>query len=301
MAQTTLSKRRNQLRGELRMPIDVTPLSDVFAAEVTGADLNNWDDDEQFACICKAFLDHGVIAIRDQRIDPTAQISFARRFGELQGHVLSKFCLPDHPEVLVLSNLRKNGEPVGIADAGRHWHSDMSYSEQPPLGSMLYAHEIPPEGGDTLFADMHTVLDALPPETRSRIDRLQGVYNYTRDYEKARAKNPDRPPLSEEQLETLGEVTHPVVRTHPDTGRKALYINEGHTIGLAGLPETEAQALMEELFAFSIRPEFVYRHVWRRHDVLFWDNRRALHNALPYNVQYTRHMHRVTVAGDRPF
>ena len=283
------------------MSIEVTPLSDVFGAEVAGADLNDWDDDEQFKRIRQAFLDHGVIAIRDQKIDPAAQIAFARRFGELQGHVLSKFCLPSHPEILILSNRRKNGEPIGIADAGRHWHSDMSYAERPPLGSMLYAHEIPPEGGDTLFADMHAVLDALPSATRSRIDGLQGAYNYTRDYEKARAKNPDRPPLSAEQLASLGEVTHPVVRTHPDTGRKALYVNEGHTIGLAGLPENKAHALMQELFEFSTRPEFVYRHVWQRHDVLFWDNRRALHHALPYDRQHIRHMHRVTVAGDRPF
>lgn len=284
----------------IAMPISVTPLSDAFGAEVTGADLNRWDDNEQFAHIRAAFLDHGVIAIRDQEIDPESQIAFARRFGELQGHVLSKFLLPEHPEILVLSNQRKNGQPVGIADAGRHWHTDMSYSECPPLCSMLYAHEIPPEGGDTLFVNMHAVLDALPAETRSRIDGLEGVYNYTRDYEKARKKNPDRPPLSEEQLATLGEVTHPMVRTHPDTGRKALYVNEGHTIGIAGLPDDEAQELLRKLFAFSTRPKFVYRHKWRRHDVLFWDNRRALHNAMPYDLKHTRHMHRVTVAGDKP-
>ncbi len=228
------------------MPFEVTPLSDVFGAEVTGADLNRWEDDEQFQRIHRAFLDHGVIAIRDQQIGPDAQIAFARRFGELQGHVLKKFLLPEHPEILVLSNRRENGEPVGIADAGRHWHSDMSYAECPPLGSMLYAHEIPPEGGDTLFADMHAALDALPAETRARIDRLDGVYNYTRDYEKARAKNPDRPPLSDKQLAALGEVTHPVVRPHAETGRKALYVNEGHTTGLAGLPDDEAQALLQE-------------------------------------------------------
>jgi len=282
------------------MQISVTPFSDAFGAEVTGADLNRWDDDEQFARIRAAFLDHGVIAIRDQEIDPESQIAFAKRFGELQGHVLSKFLLPEHPEILVLSNRRENGEPVGIADAGRHWHSDMSYSERPPLGSMLYAHEIPPEGGDTLFADMHAVLDALPSETRERIAGLKGVYNYTRDYEKARAKNPDRPPLSDEQLATLGEVTHPMVRTHPDTGRKALYVNEGHTIGIGGLPDSEAQSLLQELYAFSTRKDFVYRHQWRQHDVLFWDNRRAMHHALPYNLKFIRHMHRVTVAGDRP-
>jgi taurine dioxygenase len=176
----------------------------------------------------------------------------------------------------------------------------MSYVERPPLGSMLYAHEIPPEGGDTLFVDMHAVYDALPEDTRKRIDGLRGVYNYIRDYEKARKKNSDRPPLSEAQLASLPEVTHPIARTHPDTGRKALYVNRGHTIGVAGLAEEEGQALLGELFEFSTRPEFIYRHQWRRHDVVFWDNRRALHHALPYDARYVRHMHRVTIAGDRP-
>ncbi len=282
------------------MAIDVKSLSDAFGAEVIGADLSRWDDDEQFRCIHDAFLNYGVIAIRNQDMTPDAQIAFAGRFGNLQGHVLKKFLLPEHPEILVLSNRRDKGEPIGIADAGRHWHTDMSYTERPPLGSMLYAHEIPPEGGDTLFANLHAAYDALPEALKDRISGLKGVYDYTRDYEKARKKNPDRPPLSEAQLASLPKVEHPMVRTHPETGRKALYVNEGHTTGVAGMAEEEGRALLSELFEFSTRPEFTYRHKWQRHDVLFWDNRRALHHALPYDQQYTRHMHRVTVAGDIP-
>lgn len=282
------------------MAIEVKPLPEGFAAEVTGADMTQWRDDGQFEKIHRAFLDHGVIVVRDQALTPEAQIAFGRRFGELQGHVLAKFQLPEHPEILVLSNRRENGEAIGVADAGRHWHSDMSYVERPPLGSMLYALEIPPAGGDTLFVDMHAVYDALPDATRQRIDGLKGLYNYTRDYEKARSRNPDRPPLSAAQLAAVPEVAHPIVRTHPDTGRKALYVNQGHTIGIAGMSEEDGQALLDELFAFSTRPEFIYRHQWRRHDVLFWDNRRALHHALPYDPQYVRHMHRVTIAGDLP-
>ena len=282
------------------MAIAVKPLPNGFAAEVTGADMNQWGDDKQFETVHGAFISHGVIVVRDQDLTPDAQIAFGRRFGELQEHVLAKFLLPQHPEILVLSNRRKNGESIGIADAGRHWHSDMSYAERPPLGSMLYAHEIPPVGGETLFVDMHAVYDALPEDTRLRIDGLKGLYNYTRDYEKARKKSPDRPPLSEAQMAALPEVTHPMVRTHPDTGRKALYVNEGHTIGVDGMAKDAGQALLGELFEFSTGPEFIYRHEWRRHDVLFWDNRRALHHALPYDQQHVRHMHRVTFAGDRP-
>lgn len=280
--------------------IRVTPLSGAFAAEITGADLNRRDDDAQFATIRDAFLRFGVITIRDQDITPETQIGFARRFGNLQTHVLAKFQLSDHPEILVLSNRHEKGEPIGIADAGRHWHSDMSYTERPPLGSMLYAHEIPPEGGDTLFADMQAAYGALPEDRKAELRGLNGVYDYKRDYEKARRKNPDRPPLTAEQLAALPKVEHPIVRTHPDTGQKTLYVNQGHTTGVAGMAEDAGRALLEELFAFSTRPEFVYRHVWRQHDVLFWDNRRVLHHALPYDQKYVRHMHRVTIEGDRP-
>ena len=282
------------------MAIEVNPLPDGFAAEVVGADMNHWQDDAPFETIHGAFLNHGVIVVRDQTLTPDAQIAFGRRLGELQGHVLEKFLLPGHPEFLVLSNRLENGEPIGVADAGRHWHSDMSYTQRPPLGSMLYALEIPPVGGDTLFVDMQAVYEALPTDTKRRIDGLKGVYNYVRDYEKARKRNPNRPPLSAEQLASLPEVAHPMVRTHPDTGRKALYVNEGHTIGIDGMAEAEGKALLSEVFDFSTRPEFVYRHVWRRHDVVFWDNRRALHNAMPYDSQHVRHMHRVTISGGRP-
>ena len=175
------------------MAIEVNPLPDGFAAEVVGADMNHWQDDAPFETIHGAFLNHGVIVVRDQTLTPDAQIAFGRRLGELHGHVLEKFLLPGHPKFLVLSNRLKNGEPIGVADAGRHWHSDMSYTQRPPLGSMLYALEIPPVGGDTLFVDMQAVYEALPTDTKRRIDGLKGVYNYVRDYEKARKRNPNRP------------------------------------------------------------------------------------------------------------
>lgn len=282
------------------MAIEVRPLSNVFGAEVIGADLARWDDDAQFETIHDAFLRHGVIAIRDQDITPEQHIAFSRRFGTLLIHILAKFHLPGHPELLVLSNRHENDEPVGLANAGHNWHTDISYWERPPLGSLLYALEIPPEGGDTLFADMHAAYDALPDATKLRIGGLEGVYNYTRNYEKARCKNPDRPPLTAAQLAAVPTVKHPVVRIHPETGRKALYVNSAHTTGIAGMAEDEAQSLLQELFAFSTGPDFIYRHQWRRHDVLFWDNRRALHHALPYDPKYERHMHRATVEGDRP-
>ena len=282
------------------MPIEVKPLPNCFAAEVTGADMNQWGDDKQFETVHRAFISHGVIVVRDQDLTPDAQIAFGRRFGELQEHVLAKFLLPQHPEILVLSNRRENGEPIGIADAGRHWHSDMSYAERPPLGSMLYAHEIPPVGGETLFVDMHAVYDALPEDTRLRIDGLKGLYNYTRDYEKARKKSPDRPPLSEAQMAALPEVTHPMVRTHPDTGRKALYVNRAFTTGIEELESDESAAILTMLLEHAEKVEFQIRFRWEKNDMAFWDNRCAMHRALWDYWPADRKGNRVTIKGDRP-
>ena len=283
------------------MAIEVRRLPDGFAGEVIGADLARANDHAQFRTVHATHLKYGVIVIRDQDITPAQHIAFSRRFGDLEIHVLDKFHPPDHPEILVVSNRRENGEAIGVADAGRHWHSDTSYSAEPALGSMLHALEIPPEGGDTLFADMYAVHEGLSPAMKQRIAPLRGVYDYTRDYEKARARNPDRPPLTAEQLAKVPTVTHPVVRTHPETGRKSLYVNAGHTTGIEGMAHDEAHELLEELFAFSIRDEFVYRHRWRLHDLIFWDNRCTMHHALPYDREkYTRHMHRTLIKGDKP-
>jgi taurine dioxygenase len=217
-------------------------------------------------------------------------------------HVKAEYLLPDQPEVLVLSNKKHpDGRPMGFEDAGRYWHSDMSYVEEPPLGSLLHAIEIPPEKGDTLYCNMYLAYEELPDATKQRLVGLQAAHSYLASFEGKTKSGYARDTLTEEQKAQLAEVTHPVVRTHPETGRKALYVNPGFTVRLVGLPEDEGAALLDELLVHASRPEFQFRHVWQPHDLVFWDNRCTMHHATTYDTQYTRHMHRTTVKGDRPY
>jgi taurine dioxygenase len=233
-------------------------------------------------------------------MEPAHHVAFSKRFGELIVHVLADFQLPGHPEILVISNKREGEKAIGVADAGRHWHSDQSYEPVPAMGSLLHAQELPPEGGDTLFVNMYAVLEAMPASMRSRIEGRSAIFGYARDYKKFQANNPDRKDLTPAQIARLTGALHPIIRTHPETGRKALYVNEGHTVSIADMDEGEAEQLLQELFAFSTREEFIYRHKWHPHDFLFWDNRCTMHHATSYDRKYTRHLLRTTVKGDRP-
>ena len=273
---------------------------DVVGAEVLGADLSRRDDDEQADFLHRGLLDNGFLVIRDQHISPDDHIAFSARFGELSVHVLEDFQLTGYPEITCISNKRENGKAIGIADAGRHWHSDQAYEQVPAMGSLLHAQEIPPEGGDTLFADMYAVLENMPESLRAKIEGRNAIFNYSREYKRFQGENSDRKDLTPEQIARTTGAVHPIIRTHPETGRKALYVSKGHTAMVEGMDEEEGEALLQELFEFSARPEFIHRHVWRPHDLIFWDNRCTMHNAIPYDQRYTRHMHRTTVIGDIP-
>ena len=283
------------------MNIEIRPLSDVLGAEVIGADLARFEDDAQYTRIHQALLDYGVLAIRNQQIKPEQQIAFSRRFGELEIHVLDQFLLPDHPEILRISNKTFNGQPVGLQDAGNEWHTDLSYQACPALGSLLYALEIPPEGGDTLFANLYAAYDALADVMKARLDGLRAIHAYAQYHERSRhkARGQARSDMTDIQRARVPEVSHPLVRTHPETGRKALYLSPGLTVGIEGLNEA-GQALLKMLNEHATQPAFTYRHRWQLHDVLFWDNRRTIHLATAYDPQYTRHMHRTTIKGDSP-
>lgn len=280
--------------------MEIRPLSDAAGAEVLDIDLAKPLDEEAFRVVHRAFLEHCVLVFRDQHISPEQQIAFSSRFGPLSTHVIDQFLLSGHPEILLISNKKdERGENIGLADAGRYWHSDLSYAEKPSLGSLLYALEIPPadKGGDTLFANMYKAYEALPDETKARIDGLKAVYIVSR--KRFHADNRIR--LNDQQEDATPPVIHPVVRTHPDTGMKALYVNPGHTDHIVGIDPAESRALLGRLHAHSTRPEFVYRHKWRLHDLVFWDNRCLMHIADPALPGYDRHMHRTTIEGDRPY
>lgn len=283
------------------MTIDVHPLADALGAEIAGADLSRPGDDAQYEQIHDALLKYSVLAIRDQHITPEEHIAFSRRFGELEIHVLDQYLLPGHPEILLVSNKNVNGKQVGLQDAGNEWHTDLSYQEEPSLGSLLYALEIPPEGGDTLFANMYAAYEALPEAMQSRIEHLTAIHSYSQYHERSKGKRgSSRPAMTAAQKASIPNVLHPLVRTHPETGRKALYVSPGLTIGIDCMDEAAGGALLKQLNGHATQPAFVYRHRWRAHDVVFWDNRCTIHLATGYDPTHTRHMHRTTIKGNRP-
>ena len=288
-----------------------------LGAEISGVDLSRPLSADEFSRVASAFFDNEVVVFRDQKLTPEQQIAFTRRFGELEHHVRRESCLPGFPEILIVSNvLDEHGRAIGAQDAGRFWHSDLSYKREPSLLSALYALEVPERNGrvlgDTGFASAVAAYEALPAETKRRLEGLRNVHSY-RFY---RAKNLEAQAReaaaglrvvqehtpSEAQLKSVPDVEVPLVRTHPVTGRKALFVNEAHTSQITGLPPAEAAALLDELCRHIVRPEFGYTHHWRAGDLLMWDNCSVQHKApFDYALPLWRRMHRTTVRGSAPF
>ena len=280
---------------------EVIPFNAGLGAEIVGIDLGKPLSVADFARVHRAHLDHHVLVFRDQRITPQQHIDFSRRFGKLMIHVLHQFHLANHPEILIVSNIVEDGKPVGLGDAGKYWHSDISYKPLPSLGSLLHAQELPAEGGDTLFANMHTAYETLPAEIKAAIDGKVAVHSYLAKYDDMKKAANWRPTLSAEQLAQVKAVSHPAVRTHPETGRRALFVSEGFTTHIEGLPEDESRDLLNQLFAHSTKDEFIYRHQWREHDLVFWDNRSLIHLAAGCPTHLRRKLFRTTIEGDLPY
>jgi taurine dioxygenase len=272
-----------------------------LGAEVIGLDLSLPLATSDLARLHRAHLDYHVLVFRDQHITPAQQVAFSRHFGALQIHVLRNFQLPEQPEVLVISNIQQDGKPVGLGDAGHFWHSDLSYKETPSLGSMLHAQELPAEGGDTLFANQHAAWDALPDDLKREVEGLQAEHWYLARYEELRQRNPYRPQLTQAQIDEVRPVSHPVVRTHPETGRRALFVSEHFTTRILGVSEQRSRELLDLLFDYGTRAEHVYRHQWQPHDMVFWDNRSLMHLAAGCPDHMRRKLYRTTIEGDVPF
>ena len=285
----------------LQSAFDIELFDAPLGAEILGLDLNRPLSARDFQRIHKAHLDHHLLVFRDQRITPQQQVDFSRRFGPLQIHVLRNFQLASHPEVLIISNIIEDGQPIGLGDAGHFWHSDLSYKEKPSLGSLLHAQELPAEGGDTLFSNMHLAWDTLPAALRNAVQNARAEHSYLTQYEELRRRSPFRPALTQAQIDEVKPVTHPVVRTHPETGRKALFVSEHFTTRIVGIPEDESRALLAELFAHSVLPAHIYRHKWAPHDLVFWDNRSLMHLAGGTPEHLRRKLYRTTIEGDAPF
>jgi len=293
--------------------ITVTRVGKHIGAEISGVDLTQPLSDDTFAQIAKAFFDNEVVFFRNQKITPAQQVAFTQRFGILEQHVRKESRLPGFPEILVVSNLVDHyGNAIGAQDAGRFWHSDLSYKKEPSLLSALYAVEVPVKDGkvlgDTNFTSTTAAYDALPEEMKQRLQGLNNVHSYRYYRNKnAQAQKADAArggrvvqehALTEEQLKSVPDVEAPIVRTHPVTKRKGLFINEAHTSAIVGLSQAEGDALRDEICQHIIRPEFQYRHSWQAGDLLLWDNCAALHKAnFDYDLPQRRLMYRTTVRG----
>jgi alpha-ketoglutarate-dependent taurine dioxygenase len=280
--------------------IELSPIAPRIGAELAGLDLAQPIDDDTFAALRAAWLDHTILLIRGQsHLRPEDLIAFARRFGELDEHDQPQYCLVGYPEIALVSNVKEGDRYVGAPKAGRQWHSDAQYLRRPPSASLLWAKEIPPADGNTCFANMVAAYRELDPALRQRIASLAINFSRVRAYS---LYHPERPPLSDEERARLPDVSHPLVRTHPETGKRALYVGgEQHGGTVVGLPEGEGDALMRELRDFATQPRFSYEHRWRVGDLVVWDNRSTMHCALPFDEEHHRRMmYRLQVAGDEP-
>ncbi len=288
------------------MALSVKPLSDALGAEVSGVDLSKPVDEGIFSEILDAFHQYQLLRFPEQTLTPEAHIAFSRRFGDLEIHVCEQYLLPGYPEILLLTNeLKEDGARVSIADGGSGWHSDLSYMERPSLGSLLYAVQTPEKGGDTEWANMYTAYETLPVETKKRIEGLKAIHQFDQRLN-PRLPDPDlryRDEHSDELRALTPDVQHPIVRTHPVTGRKVLFASLRFTIRIAGMDEKEGAVLLDELLAHQENPELIYYHQWQKGDLMMWDNRCTNHRACGEVVQLpnVRRLHRTTLLGDIPY
>jgi taurine dioxygenase len=297
--------------------ITINKLGKHLGAEVGGVDLSQPLDDNTFSQISNAFFDSEVVVFRNQKLTPEQQIAFTRRFGVLEQHVRKEHRLPGYPEILIVSNvLDESGKAIGVEDAGRFWHSDLSYKQTPSMLSALYALEVPVKDGvvlgHTSFASTTAAYEALSPDMKKRLAALKNVHSYVYyrnqniQAQRAEQAQGDRAVqehvLTPEHLAQVPDAEMPIVRTHPVTGKKGLFINEAHTSYIAGLPKAESDKLLKEICQHIIQPEFRYEHRWQKGDLLMWDNIAVQHKAnFDYRLPLRRLMHRTTVRGTAPF
>jgi alpha-ketoglutarate-dependent taurine dioxygenase len=272
--------------------IAVAPIAGALGAEIEGVDLAADLRDETVAEIRRAWLEHLVVFFRDQQLTPDRFLAFARRIGEPVEYPFVKG-IDGYPEIISVSKL-----PDETVNFGGIWHSDTVYLERPPMGTMLVAREVPPRGGDTLYANMYAAYDALSPGLKRMLEGVRAVNSSAlADVSKTR-EDRIRDAGTKDERDFVSE--HPVVRTHPETGRKALYVNVAHTARFADMTEDESRPLLRYLFEHAVRPEFTCRFRWEVGSLALWDNRCAMHNPVNDYHGFTRSMHRITLAGDVP-
>jgi taurine dioxygenase len=248
-----------------------------------------------FRQIWDAFFAAQILVFRAQQLTAERYLEFARQFGRPEPHVIDQFHHPEHSDILILSNVEKDGKPTGLADAGTYFHTDYSYLDIPARCTMLYSIQVPKKGGDTLFADQYTAYDDLSASIKKRIDGLIALHHYGNRDDQDKGSRTVASVLSAEQEQKMNWVRHPVVRKHPVTGRKALYSVSGSSFGIDGMPKDEAIALLDELKDHSTQPKYQYRLKYGVGDVVIWDNASLLHSATLTDPDDPRTLWRITV------
>jgi taurine dioxygenase len=287
------------ITGNSAGDIEVVPLSGALGAEIRGLDLTRDIDDATFAVVEKAWHENLILLFREQALSEDDQVRFARRFGALQGRPRPAAMRAEsgevrHPEIMLVSNIRKDGKLIGsLPDGEMQFHSDMCYIETPAKGTFLYAIEIPSAGGDTLFLNTYKAYESLPADIKAKIDGAKALNVFLYGSTSREGNKPD--------FSVHPNYVHPMVRTHPDTRRKALFINRLMTWSIEGMDEVESTTLLDRLFDHMEKPEFIYGHKWRVGDLLLWDNRCTLHARTDFSDQERRLLRRVVIQGDKPF
>lgn len=278
--------------------IQTRPLMADFGVEILDVNLTTADEETR-AEVIRLFHENGAIVLRGQDMTPDDLMSFVNQFGEPEDHTQTQFTIPGYPKIFRLSNKVEDGQPIGAHNDGVGWHTDYSYKAEPVMCTMLYAVEVPPEGSDTLLADLCAAYDTLTDERKAELDPLVLHHSYQHLMS---SRQFGRMEISDELKAANPDVLHPLIRTHPADGRKALWVSTGTVKGIVGMEDKAAEDLIEELVGFVTDERFVYRHKWQVGDILVWDNRCTLHTGTLFDdTKYVRLMHRLWVRGDKPY
>jgi taurine dioxygenase len=282
------------------MSISVRRLSPAIGAEICDIDLSQPQSDATLDAIEKAWYEHLILVFRNQRLSDSELIAFSKHFGELDSPPIGtshRYWVEGFPEVLVVSNVTENGVPIGNLGSGEvDWHSDMSYEQVPPIGSILYALEVPPAGGSTEFVNMYAAWDSLPSELKHQLKGLS--IKHDGSVNAAGQLRLGQQPVTD--VVTCPGPIHPVVRTHPKTGREALYVGRRRNAYVCGLPVPDSELLLDELWTRCTQPELTWKHEWQVGDVVFWDNRCTMHRRDPFDPNSRRLMHRTQLREKQP-
>ncbi len=285
----------------------IEPKAGGLGATIYDIDLSKPLSPESYKAIEQALGKYGVISFPEQQLTPKQLRDYSENFGKLEINVANMFHDEQYPEVMILSNMKENGQPIGLSDAGQDWHTDMSYSKTIAFSNVLYGIKIPFRDGESLgntaFCNMHAAYEGLPEELKSELDGMTVTHDFNKFWEMMRReKGSSRPPLTQEQLKRKPPVSHPIFLTHPITGRKVLYANPGYSMRINELPEARSDEVLRFLFEHQVQERYRYRHRWAEGDVLMWDNMGTIHNAVAdYGPDEHRLIKRCQVMADKYF